>query len=495
MTFEKVFILTFAMTERSSLVNRYKLVTVTHKEVPLTQLGKYFIAQQNVDSFSQDQLPETMNTRTGKADQNASCISTVSDLENGTGKSSNLTETNKELQHAARMVRLEELKNAFGLEELFYLETCNRVIYLFVTPDSGSKGNEVNNQDQKEWDDNRLLTFFQFINPLLGEDELYRAAEACKLFEGELAIRHILEVSASLDSLVIGERQILGQLREAFTACTNAGFIGDHLRLAFKYTVPSAKKIYTDTQIGDKPISIVSLAARSIRDSKLKTSARILMIGAGQTNRLMAKFLRQYGFTNVDVFNRSIKAAEELANGFTGVTGTFDALHSYDREFDVIAICTGSAQPVLSDSLYAHLSKFHKGADRLIIDLAVPADVDHQIIPNYSINYVGIEQLREAAEQNLSFRRKELKTASSMVDIMVTDYQQLFKQRQMEKAMNCIPSEVRALRQRAMSQVFKAEIESLDPDAKETLDKVLDYMEKKYVSIPMSAARKVMASK
>lgn len=458
-------------------MNRYKLVTVTHKEVPLTQLGKYFIARQ-----------EGTKAEVVKAEAGTGNLADAKSCE-AENNQSGLPVSDGAHQDTQQR-RLHKLKEKFGFEELFYLETCNRVIYFFVTPaEADQPGNA------SSWDDNRLFTFFQYINPLLAEDELYRAVSSCRMFEGETAIRHLLEVSASLDSLVIGERQILGQLREAWTKCTEAGLTGDNLRLAFKYAIPAAKKIYTDTRIGDKPVSVVSLAARTIRDSRLKADSRILMVGAGQTNRLMAKFLRQFGFSQVDIFNRSIQAAKELAEGFQGQTGTLEELANYREDFDAMVVCTGATEPVISKALYAKLTAGKPEKSRILVDLAVPADIDPEILDAFPQQYTGIDQLRELAAQNLAFRKNELTRASVIVEEMVGDYQQVFRQRRMERAMTTIPTEVKALREKALQNVFRDEVESLDPNSRATLEKVLDYMEKKYVSIPMSAARKVMSGK
>ena len=204
------------------------------------------------------------------------------------------------------------LQEELGIEELMYLATCNRVLYFFYD------GNSSEEQD--------VTTFFQAIQPELAADFIQENVQS---FCGEKAIDHLFKVAASVDSLVVGEREILRQLRQAYDRSREWGLTGDHLRIAMQQAVLAAKEVYTSTRLGEKSVSVVSLAVKEMLKTGLPKDARILMIGAGQTNMLVAKFLKKYGFENVTVFNRTLARAEQLAAKFQNAAFPLADLENY----------------------------------------------------------------------------------------------------------------------------------------------------------------------
>ncbi len=410
-------------------MEQYKLLTVTFKNIPLTQLGQFYIARQH-DQISRD-------------------------------------------------IRLRELKEHFSLDELFYLETCNRVVYFFTANQS--------------LDQNFIGRFFGFINPQIAENGMNTAVGMSQAFEGLDAIRHLHEIAASLDSMVIGEREILRQLRQAYEHCQSIGLTGDDLRIAFKFVVPAAKRIYTETRIADRPVSVVSLAARELRAMNLPPSSRILLIGAGQTMQLMAKFLKPMGFEQITVFNRSLENGISLAAGLGGIAFPLTDLEQYRDGFDVLISCTGSSTPVITPPIFQNLLA-GRPAPSMVIDLAIPADVHPAVPAQYSMRYIGLEQLREAADRNLAGRKEELGKATELISQFVEEFRNAWQLRQVERLFSHIPSEVRRLRLRAVEEVFAREIGNMDEANRETLDKVLDYLERKFAALPVSGARQALES-
>ncbi|MBK8702837.1 MAG: hypothetical protein IPN33_03970 [Saprospiraceae bacterium] len=178
-------------------------------------------------------------------------------------------------------------------------------------------------------------------------------------------------MAASMDSLVVGERQILGQLRDAYDQCKAWGLTGDGIRLVIQHTVVAAKAVYAQTRIGDKPVSVASLAIQQLLKSGLPTDARIIMIGAGQTNMLVAKFLHKHHFHHVTVFNRSLDKAQAIADMLGGRALPFNALSSYTEGFDCMIVCTGAAEPIITESLYASWLQGETDPT-MVIDLAIP---------------------------------------------------------------------------------------------------------------------------
>src|SRR5690606_38144436 len=133
-------------------------------------------------------------------------------------------------------------------------------------------------------------------------------------YSGMEALTHLFRMSCSLESLVVGEKEILAQVRRAYERCREAGFTGDYLRLIMDRLVKTAKEVYTYTNISRNPISVVSLAYRKLKEVKLPENPRILVIGSGETNQNLAKYLKKHQYANFVVFNRTLENAQKLAN-------------------------------------------------------------------------------------------------------------------------------------------------------------------------------------
>ena len=408
------------------MLNHYKVLTVTHKQVNLNRLGDYAI----------------------HADDKVSL-----------------------------QVRLDELKEQFHIEELMYTATCNRVLYFLYTP--------------QDYDEVQVMDFFKHINPLLSDDHLDQLPTSVLSLSGSDALEHVLEVAASIDSLVIGERQILGQLRNAFEQCREWGFIGDNLRLAMNYAVVTAKDIYSNTRIGDKPVSIVSLAIQQLLRANLPKESRILMIGAGQTNELVAKFLQKHEYTQVHVFNRTLAKANSVAEIVSGTAAQLSELKNYQEGFDCIVVCTGASDPILTPELYQHLLQGEQGK-KIIIDLAIPHNTHPDVLKQFDVEYIEIEGLRVLAKENMAFREQEVGKARHILEEKLDGYTTHFSQRQLEIAMRQVPSEIKAIKAKAINEVFRKEIDTLDDSTRDLVEKMMSYMEKKCIGIPMKAAREAI---
>lgn len=371
--------------------------------------------------------------------------------------------------------KLHGLKEAFKLSELFYVATCNRVLFLFLTEESCTT--------------NFVERFFQHVNPSINQQLVQ---DNVKSFVGEEAVRHLYEVGASVDSLVVGERQILGQLREAFDQANKDGLIGHYLRLLLQRMIVAGKDVYANTRIGEKSLSVVALAVRKLLACKLPVDARILLIGAGQTNTLISKFLTKYEYRNVVVFNRSIGKAELLAKKFKQEAYTLTELPDYQAGFDCIIVCTGASEPILTAPLYKKLLQGEDAKEKIIVDLAIPHNTHPALLEAYPSTYIEIEGLRSLADENRAFRERELTVARKLLAVHIEEFAVLLQQRQLELAMSQIPIEIKAVRQKAVNEVYHKEIEQLDDGARAVLDEVLRYMEKKCIGIPMRVARETL---
>lgn len=398
-----------------------------------------------------------------------------------------ITHRKTSLQHIEKFVvahadeqslrtKLESLKADFGLAEMVYLATCNRVMFLFYT--------ESHTPSSFQTD------FFQHLNPSLSE---HLIAENVTLYEGHAAAEHLYRVAASVDSLVVGEREILRQLREAYDRCQAWGLTGDHLRMAMQGAVVAAKEVYTDTRLGDKPVSVVSLAMREMQKAKLPKTARILMIGAGQTNVLVAKFLAKNGFHNVAVFNRTLERAQHIAKTVGGRAFGFDELGHYTEGFDCLIVCTGATKAVVDNELYIKLLAGETGL-KTIIDLSVPNNVCKEVVASHDVHFIEIEGLRALAHENRSFREREVSAATELLNRHLAEFEAAVRNRRIERALRQVPAEVKAVKEYAMNKVFKKEIDVLDETTRELLERMMDFMEKKCTGIPIKVAKQALTA-
>jgi glutamyl-tRNA reductase len=369
------------------------------------------------------------------------------------------------------------LKNAAGLDELMYLSTCNRVEFLIVTSKSITK--------------EFLYNFFQNFNPSLSAEDIAVAVQKALIFEGQEALKHLFNVASSIDSLVVGEREIITQVRNSFEFASKSGLSGDLIRITIKKTIETAKKVYTQTKIAGKPVSVVSLAYRRLKELNVRDDAKFLIIGAGQTNTSMAQYLKKHHFGNFTIFNRTLANAEKLAVELKGKAFALEALSSYTGGFDVIITCTGSSDAVITKEIYNNLL-VGCTSRKVIIDLAIPNDVASEVVSEYPINYIEIASLKAIASDNLNERQKELDACGLIVNEAIDEFGQMYKTRMIEQAMASVPMKVKEIKETAISSVFAKDLENLDGQSKEVLEKILSYMEKKYISVPMKMAREIL---
>ena len=383
------------------------------------------------------------------------------------------------LEQEEIVTKMNALKKALHLSEIMYLSTCNRVEFIFVTAN--------------ELPEHFTTQFVQNFNADWDAAYVESIQKKARLWNGINAVNHLIEVASSLDSMVLGEREIIAQVRNAYDFAHKAKLSGDTLRVIIRHTIETAKKVYTDTSISEKSVSVVSLAYRELMKKSIPLSARILIIGSGITNQNMCKFLAADGYRNFVVFNRTLENAKQLAETYNCEGKALKDLATYKNGFDVIVTCTGAAGAVLTKSIYTAILPDSK--QKHIIDLAIPNDVETSVYKAFSVNYISVETLQKTADNNLLERRKELLKVRQIIFEALEEFKKIFEMRQVEIKMRDIPNRVKEIRQTAITQVFSKEIDELDEKSKAVLDKVLNYMEKKYVSVPMIMAKNMLTKK
>lgn len=380
------------------------------------------------------------------------------------------------IEETALLARLEHLKNTTSVDELLYLSTCNRVEFMI------SNHEKLNNSFLKK--------FFTAFDSTWTTTDINWAIENAQLFEGDEALRHLFNVASSIDSLVVGEREIITQVRNAYEKCNELGLTGDVIRLAIKKTIETAKDVYTHTGIAHNPVSVVSLAYRKLRALNVKQDARFLIIGSGITNTTMAKYLNKHKFANFTVFNRTLANAQKLAAELKGKAFPLSELKNFKEGFDIIVTCTGAAESIITPEIYKSLVGTDK-SKKVVIDLAIPNDLDVEILNNYDVNLIAINNLQEVAKENLLAREQEMQACHTIIEKNIEEFKQELKARQVVLAMSEVPNKVKEIRETA-NLVFAKELQNMDVESKEVLDKILAYMEKKYISVPMKMAKDIL---
>ena len=375
--------------------------------------------------------------------------------------------------------RLTFLKDLMSLKELMYLSTCNRVEFIFVTSET------VNSTFIKN--------FFRAFDSSWSLESVNSAVKHVSVFNSNEAAEHLFKVASSLDSLVIGEREIITQVRKAYEQSNAFGLTGDVIRLLAQHTVQVAKKVYTESDISKNPVSVVSLAYHQLREKNIKKTANFLIVGAGKSTKSMLKFLSKHGYSNYSIYNRSKENAQQMVDELdlnAEVFGLND-LNYHSKPFDVIITCTGSSNFIFTKSIYNNILRGDV-KKKIVIDLALPSDFDETLKENFNLSIIAIKDLKKIAEENLSKRSKELSKCRKIVSEQLLNFKAIEKERKLERAMSEVPTTIKDITTKAYSQVFAKDLESLDEESRVVLDKFVHYLEKKYISVPMKMAKEIL---
>ena len=373
--------------------------------------------------------------------------------------------------------KLQQVKEQFQIAEIFYLGTCNRVEFVLVTDQIVDKA--------------YTERFLDALDIGVCHHSMGTFLQAASIYEDQEALNHLLRTSCSLESLIVGEKEILPQIRKAYENCREAGLTGDFLRMVMNCVVKTAKEVYTHTNISKNPISVVSLAYRKLKDFNLCSNARILIIGAGETNQNISKYLQKHKFSNFAIFNRTVSKAQQLASDLNGEAFNLEALKNYNKGFDVIITCTSAIEPIITTKIYKSLLNGETGK-KTIVDLAVPNDTAPEILKQFPVNFIEVHSLNEVAKRNLQERYEELVHAEEIIGQNITEFLAMLKQRRIELAMRQVPEKIKEIRNMAINNVFAEEVQGMDQQSREILEKVMNYMEKKYISVPMIMAKDIM---
>lgn len=306
---------------------------------------------------------------------------------------------------------MEDLHRQPGIREVILVSTCNRVEVLF-TANSGESPVEGVKQFLADYNKIPLSRF---------EQVLYR-------FEGDEAVRHVFRVAASLDSLVVGEPQILGQIKEAYRTATLKKTSGVVLNRLMHRTFFVAKRIRSETGIGDHAVSI-SYAAVELGRKIFGTleGKKALLIGAGEMAELAVEHLIRNRVDRVLVANRTFERAVELAGRFKGEAIRFEEIGESLKQADIIVSSTGSPHFVITRDQVKAVMRSRKNRPIFFIDIAVPRDIDPEINGLGNAYVYDIDDLKGVIDENIEDRKKEAVKAERIIDEAVIRFRQWYE--------------------------------------------------------------------
>jgi len=291
---------------------------------------------------------------------------------------------------------LASLVDRRAVNEAMILSTCNRVEVVAESPDD------------------RLIRDFICEFHQISHDSVSTHLYSYRNVE---AIRHVFRVTASLDSMVIGEPQILGQVKEAFRIAMDAGTVGMHLSALMNRAFAVAKKVRSETGISQSAVSVsyaaVELARKIFGDLSGKT---VMIIGASKMGELAAKHLRRAGASSVLVTNRTFERAVELAKVFEGAAVPFEHFTDHMTGADIVITSTGAPHFIIGRNLAEQVIHRRKNKPIFFIDIAVPRDIDPAVNQIDNAFLYDIDDLQQVIDANLKERFKEAMRAEQIVD-------------------------------------------------------------------------------
>ena len=239
----------------------------------------------------------------------------------------------------------------------------------------------------------------------------------------QTAVRHMLRVASGLDSMVLGEPQILGQMKAAYSTAKQAGTLRSLLDRLFQHTFTVAKQVRTDTAIGSSPVSVafaaVSLAKQIFADLSGQTA---LLIGAGETIELAARHLSESGIGRIIIANRTLERAHALATEVNGYAISLEDIPGHLAEADVLISSTGSTLPILGKGSVESALKQRKRRPMFMVDIAVPRDIESEVGSLPDVYLYTVDDLDEVIQENLKSRQDAAHQAEEIIDTQVTHF-------------------------------------------------------------------------
>jgi glutamyl-tRNA reductase len=368
-----------------------------------------------------------------------------------------------------------------GIREGLILSTCNRVELLTLQDDGETS------QPQTKTDLLRFLHEYFSVPPNDIQPHLYEHRD-------REAVRHLFRVASSLDSMVVGEPQILGQVKESYTIAREVGAVSTHLESLLQRTFTVAKKIRSETQIASSSVSIASVAvdlARKIFGSL--QGKTVLLVGAGKMSELAARHLIEHGAASILVANRTQSRAEKIAADLASSAVhtepiSFDDLYAQAPRADIVITSTGAPQKIFGRSHGQHFLHARRNRPMFFIDIAVPRDVDPRMNEVEGCFVYDIDDLQQVAAANLADRRREAAAAETIVSREVDKYHERLQSRDVVPAIKALQQQAEELRLAELAR-SQSKLATLTPAQREAVEALTRSLTAKLLHPQLTALR------
>ncbi len=365
---------------------------------------------------------------------------------------------------------LRDLSSHAGFNEVAILSTCNRTEILAAC-------SHTSTAETIDW----LAAYHQLTAADLG-DSIYT-------YENREAARHAMRVASGLDSMVVGEPQILGQFKDCIEQARRTGTLGGELDKLSQLTFRVAKKVRSQTAIGENSVSVASTAvALSAQLFSNLQDCRVLLIGAGETSELVGKHLLGAGINQITVANRTIENARTLANTLNGKAIDLQAIPGQLAGADVVIASTAAQVPVLGKGTVERALKARKHKPILMVDLAVPRDIEPEVGDLRDIYLYSVDDLQEIISENLESRQDAAKEAESIVTEAAEDFRTLEETRDVEGMMVKFRHRHESLKQQELDKAL-AKLEKGE-DPKDVLKQLANQLTNKIIHTPSVELKK-----
>lgn len=376
---------------------------------------------------------------------------------------------------------LHHLETYGHVEEAVVLSTCNRIeAYAAVTKFHGGA------QDLRNF-----FAEFCHVAPEDFTDHLYT-------YSDEAALRHLFRVSSGIDSMVIGESEILGQVRRAFHFASDEGLTGHVLGTAFKRALRVGKRARSETAIGRNPASIssaaVELARRAFEPSSL-AGKHIVIVGAGKMGKLTAKVLALAGAGDVVIVNRTQERADELAAAFDAVARPFEELADVLSDADIVISSTTAPETVIDRAIVERAFELRKDDRALfIVDIAIPRDVEPEVAAIEGVVLRDIEDLRGVVEASVGSRRDEISKVEEIIASEVESFAKWEKAAEAAPTVSALVARADEIRRGELER-FWTRLESPSQKDRDAIDHLTRRIVAKILHTPLAKSRELASSK
>lgn len=364
---------------------------------------------------------------------------------------------------------LQQLWQSKHIEEAAILSTCNRTEFYCET----TQGNQ---QALVDWIAQSRQIDAEEFTPYLYS------------YQDSQSIRHMFRVACGLDSMILGEPQILGQMKTAYQAAYEAGTLGKYLGKLFQYTFSAAKKVRTDTAIGSSPVSVafaaVQLAQQIFDDLKEQTA---ILIGAGETIELTARHLYQHGIGRIIIANRTYDKAHNLAVQFNGYAIALSELPKHLAEADIVVSSTASQLPILGKGLLESAVKKRKHKPIFMVDLAVPRDIEAEVAQLNDVYLYTVDDLKNTIDENMNSRRRAAEQAEEIIDTEVEHFLGWLRSQGAQSTIRDYRMQAEGIREAALEKALSQLSNGVPPE--EALKRLAHGLTNKLIHTPSAQIR------